>query len=438
MTSTTDTQLSNAVDLTDTVLITCSFTGCGGSRVIQDGKIIIDDDAIDADGITSKKLQWFPTDMLSFKDKHNKRLARYFDEIGIATPIGIVIDKNKLDDAEQFIASTTQDFYDDVDACVDRYDIILQNHATKAVQKSGNPRVGQIIKMVALSAEEFKSTFRVVSIPPLVLTTTTQAGASELTRLLNDSALEKLQETAHKLFYKSYFNKEKTTPTATTKSFELMDMVYNLSFANPKLSIVADGFADLMDSVLPNTEVTGKTFYALKSFVQSLTTEQSLAELLDPTSVHVDDEDDDVSVSAVPASTSLKNTPIAKPLSKTVSTPAQAAPSTSNVQVAASSPVSIELQSNSQSAFSGLINSFSGFSVGPSTVDQSPVEAVNEDSLEPANEQTTESIEVVESESNSLDSNTSSDPVIEPAPEILPSQTAPRVVPRKIQGFGSF
>lgn len=297
------------VNLQDAVLIDCSFTGCGGTRTIADGKIVVEDNVIDTEGVTSKKLQWFPCEALAFKDKHNKRIRRYFETIGVPTSLGIVIDKAKLQEAEDFIARETNQFFDEVDDVCRTYEVILEQHAIKANQKSGNDRIGKIIKMVAMTKDDFKSTFKVTSMPPLVLSTTSDQGAQEFSKILTDGALTRLVETAKKLFFKSFQGKEKTTIAATRSTFELKDMVYNLSFANPALAFVAEQFTDVLEGVNPSVEHSGLTFYALRSFVSELSTEESLLTLMegeDVTSDESKDESDDdtqtVTTQAGPAS----------------------------------------------------------------------------------------------------------------------------------------
>lgn len=268
------------VNLQDAVLIDCSFTGCGGTRTIADGKIIVDDNAIDAEGVTSKKLQWFPSEALSFKDKHNKRVRRYFDSIGIPTPLGIVIDKSKLSEAEAFIENEKAQFFDAVDIVCQSYEVTLEQHALVANQKAGNERIGKIIKMVAMSKDDFRNTFKMTSMPPLVLSATSDEGAQEFSQILTDSALQRLVETASKLFNKSFLGKEKTTEAATKAVFKLKDMVFNLSFANNALAYVAEQFADVLEGFNPNVEHVGKEFYAMRSFVSELSSEEGLVALM--------------------------------------------------------------------------------------------------------------------------------------------------------------
>jgi len=307
------------VNLNDAVLIDCSFTGCGGTRTIADGKIMVDEIAIDAEGVTSKKLQWFPSEALSFKDKHNKRIRRYFETIGIPTSLGIVIDKDKLQEAEDFINKETAEFFAEVDIACNNYDVTLEQHAISANNKSGNEHIGKIIKLVAMSKEDFKNTFKVTSMPPLVLSTTSKEGAVEFSKILTDGALTRLMETAKKLFSKSYAGKEQTTESATKATFELKDMVYNLSFANPDLAFIADQFSDVLDGVNPHGKHAGMTFYAMRSFVSELSTEQGLTRILDgemakdiESEAQADDEDNastDVAVESDEADTPTQTTP---------------------------------------------------------------------------------------------------------------------------------
>lgn len=273
-------KLMSDINLQDAVLIDCSFTGCGGTRTIADGKIIVDEKAIDAQGVTSKKLQWFPSEALSFKDKHNKRIKRYFDTIGIPTPLGIVIDKSKLREAEIFIESEKAQFFEAVELLCDSYEVTLEQHAIGANQKAGNERIGKIIKMVAMTKDDFRNTFKMTSMPPLVLSATSDEGAQEFSQILTDGALQRLIETASKLFNKSFLGKEKTTEAATKATFKLKDMVFNLSFANNALAYVADQFTEVLDGINSQTEHSGKDFYAMRSFVSELSTEESLLALM--------------------------------------------------------------------------------------------------------------------------------------------------------------
>jgi hypothetical protein len=283
------------VNLQDAVLIDCSFTGCGGTRTIAEGKIVVEDNVIDTEGVTSKKLQWFPSEALSFKDKHNKRLSRYFEQIGIPTPLGIVIDKVRLQEAEDLIARETNQFFDAVDNVCDSYEVIIEQHAINANQKSGNERIGKIIKMVAMTKVDFRATFKVTSMPPLVLSTTSDQGAKEFSKILTDGALTRLVETASKLFNKSYQGKEKTTEAATRNTFDLKDMVYNLSFANKALVFVAEAFTDVLEGVNPNVEHDGLTFHAMRSFVSELSTEDSLTAIMEGNVATSDESDDESS-----------------------------------------------------------------------------------------------------------------------------------------------
>ncbi|OUX83965.1 MAG: hypothetical protein CBB95_07735 [Alteromonas sp. TMED35] len=269
----------NKINIEGAVLVSVSFTGCGGSMVLSDGSIMVDDVAIDTQGYTKKALQWFPTNALAFKDKYTKRVRRYLENIGIKTPLGIVVGEHALPEVETFIENAKSAFMEEVDEVCANYDLIIDRHAREAVAKNGSDKIGKIINAVKLTRQQFRDTFKVVSMPPVSLSTSSDEEAEEIRAMLSDNALKALVEDASHLFKKSYRGRESVTKAATAATFELQEKFYNLSFSDPNLSVVAEQFADLLDGVSID-EQSGQTFHAMYRFVKELSEETSLLDLM--------------------------------------------------------------------------------------------------------------------------------------------------------------
>lgn len=269
----------NKINIEGAVLVSVSFTGCGGQKTINDGAIIVDDIAIDTKGYTKKELQWFPNGALSFKDKYTKRVKRYLDKIGIQTPLGIIVGEHAMPEFETFIEDAKSAFMEEVDEVCANYDMIVDRHARDASAENGSDKIGKIINAVKLTRQQFRDTFKVVSMPPVTLSTSSDEEAEEIKAMLSDNALKALVEDANHLFKKSYRGREKVTKAATVKTFELQEKFYNLSFSDPQLSVVAEQFAELLDGVSIG-EQSGQTFHAMYRFVKELSEETSLLDLM--------------------------------------------------------------------------------------------------------------------------------------------------------------
>lgn len=270
---------SNKIELNGAVLIQAKFTGCGGTAKISNGSIVVDGDAIDAQGFTSKNLQWFPLKKLAFKDRFNKRITRHLERIGIDTPLGTVISEEALPQTLALIEQCKTAFHIEVQSICDEYEIILDNHKFDASTKSTNCRIGTIIDALKMPKQKFKDTFKAISMPPITLSVSSTEEADEIKSMLSDNALKALVQDANHLFKKSYRSKEKVTKAATESTFALKDKFYNLSFANEGLGFVAEQFAKLLDGVAVD-EQEGTTFHAMYRFVKELSEESSLIDMM--------------------------------------------------------------------------------------------------------------------------------------------------------------
>lgn len=280
----------NKINIEGAVLVHVSLTGCGGKKTINDGSIIVDDVAIDTKGFTKKELQWFPTSALSFKDKYTKRIKRYLENVGISTPLGTVVGEQSMPEFEAFIEDVKSGFMEEVDEVCANYDLIVDRHAREAIAANGSEKIGKIINAVKLTRQQFRDTFKVVSMPPMSISTASDEEAEEIKAMLSDNALKALVKDANHLFKKSYRGRESVTKAATAATFELQEKFYNLSFSDPNLSVVAEQFADLLDGVSID-EQSGQTFHAMYRFVKELSEETSLLDLMK--GVTSDDSEED-------------------------------------------------------------------------------------------------------------------------------------------------
>lgn len=270
---------NNKIELNGAVLIQAKFTGCGGTAKISNGSIVVEGDTIDAEGYTSKNLQWFPLKALSFKDRFNKRVTRHLEKVGVDTPLGTVISEEVLAETLSLIDNCKASFNAEVENLCDEYEVIIEKHKIDAEIKSSGTRIGTIIDALKLPKQKFKDSFKVISMPPITLSVSSEEEADEIKSMLSDSALKTLVEDANHLFRKSYRGKEKVTKAATEATFALKDKFYNLSFASDGLVFVAEQFASLLDG-LTVSEHDGATFHAMYRFVRELSDESGLLDIM--------------------------------------------------------------------------------------------------------------------------------------------------------------
>lgn len=283
--------MSDTIFLDGAVLLTAKFHGCGGSAKIPDGKIMVDGELVDAQGVTSKSIQWFPVKALSFKDTLNKRVTRHLENIGITTPFGVFISQNRVEETRTFIDLCVLQFHSEVERCLDNYEDVIARQKVEAIEKAGNPRIGLIIEAVKLSKDKFRESFKAITTPPVHVSVGSQDDADKMRTMLADKAIATLLEEASALFKKSYFGKDSTTKAATNATFELQEKFYDLAFANIGLLDVAEQFAEMLEGVNRLVEQDGVIFNAMYRFVKELSDEKSLLALIEGDAFGGSDED---------------------------------------------------------------------------------------------------------------------------------------------------